>query len=207
MSFWTEGPKGLPLKAVARSERPEGPRPARALRLCPPGRAGPAGTGSRAQGWFRAPGTCPAPSHRCYASSLPTEPSQPSEPSACWPLPCGQSGLLEDVSLSHGDCPGWQLTSTGGILVMSHAAAGTGAHVALRALLRPRPGPSGHSPLPLAVPSRRPQQAPCPGLRPASPLLSVPTLSWGHGLLDQATHERKDLAGTLDHRGLLTFIH
>lgn len=41
-----------------------------------PGRAGPAGTGAGAQGWFRAPGACPAPSHRCYASSLPTEPSQ-----------------------------------------------------------------------------------------------------------------------------------
>lgn len=78
--FWTKGPKGLP-KAGGPVGAPETPRPARVLRPCPMDGL-PAGAGSRAQGWFSAPGTCPVPSHRCYPSSLPAKPSQPSKPSA-----------------------------------------------------------------------------------------------------------------------------
>lgn len=103
------------------------------------------------------------------------------------------------------DPPGWQLASTGAT-IMSHTATRPRAHVALCALPRPCPGAKQTQPSVPSVLLRRPQQAPVPWSRssPAHCCLHPP---WGHGLLDRATRERKDLAGTLDRRGLLTFIH
>ena len=141
----------------------------------------------------------------CLPSPLSQESLQPLAAPA-WSEQPPRGRVPEPWSLTRGvpDPPGWQLASTG--CHPCYKPCRPGAHVALRTLPRPCPGAQRTQPSVPSGPLETAPASPVPWPAAHQPT-AVCTRPRGHGLLDQATRERKDLAGTLDRRGLLTFIH
>ena len=211
--FWMKGPKCLPLKAGARSEPPETPRPARVLRPHPVDGLGLRGwaPGLRAGLVLLEPALCQvtdATLRPCPPSPLSQVSFQPLAAPA-WSEQPPRGRVHEPWSLTRGGSLTLQDGSSpapGATLVMSHTTARPRALVALCALPRPCPGAQQTQPSVPSGPLEKAPASPVPWPAARQPT-AVCTRPWGHGLLDRATRERKDLAGTLDCRGLLTFIH